>query len=130
MGYSVEQKRTRNEMEMPTFIYGVLSSKNKEKLNIKKNVRIIKEYLEKREKLEIAKEDKMAHLKQLRKNRSISASMYRRLKQVMIYTHEQKRIELIKESMEKSAKIGKPIVNCDNQPKKDEHSFEPNIEIN
>jgi len=75
-------------MEMPTFIFSVLSSKNKEKLIIKKNFRVIKEYLEKREKLEIAKEDRLTHLKQFRKSRLINASMYRRLKQVMIYTHE------------------------------------------
>ena len=117
-------------MEIPTFIYSVLSSKKKEKLIIKKNVRVIKEYLEKREKLEIAKEDKMTHLKQLRKGRSISASMYRRLKQIMIYTHEQKRIELMKESVEKSAEISKSVVNSDNQPKEEEHLLEPNIEIN
>lgn len=117
-------------MEMPIFMYSILSSKKKEKLIIKKNVRVIKEYLEKREKLEIAKEDKLTHLKQLRKGRSISASIYRRLKQIMIYTHEQKRIELIKESMEKSAKIGKSSVYSDNQPKDDKYSLESNIKIN
>lgn len=117
-------------MEMPTFIFSVLSSKNKEKLIIKKNFRVIKEYLEKREKLEIAKEDRLTHLKQLRKGRSINASLYRRLKQVMIYTHEKKRIELIEESVEKSAKISKSIVNSVNQPKEDEHLLKTNIEIN
>ena len=117
-------------MEMPIFMYSILSSKKKEKLIIKKSVRVIKEYLEKREKLEIAKEDKLTHLKQLRKGRSISASIYRRLKQIMIYTHEQKRIELIKESMEKSAKIGKSSVCSDNQPKDDKYSLESNIKIN
>ena len=48
----------------------------------------------------------------------------------MIYTNEQKRIELIKESVEKSVKINKSIVNSDNQPMEDEHLLEPNIEIN
>lgn len=107
---------------MPTFMYGVLSSKKKAELISKRNVRVIKEFLRKREKLETSKEKELSHLKQLRRGRSINASMYRRLKQIMIMTHEQKRIDLVKTSIEKSVELEKSVANCDNQP------LEPNAE--
>ena len=94
-------------MEIPTFIYGVLPYKKRKELISKRNVRVITEYLRKRDKLETAKADDLVHLKQLRKNRSIDASMYCRLKKVMIMTHEQKRIDLIKASIKKSIKLEK-----------------------
>ncbi len=104
-------------MEMPTFIYNVLPSKKKEELISKRNVRVIKEYLMKREKLETAKKEAIAHLKQLRKGGSISASKYRRLKQVMVMAKiETKRIELIKASIEKSVKLENSVISCDNEP--------------
>ena len=101
-------------MEIPTLIYDVLPSKKREQLVSKRNVRVIKEFLKKRNQLEIAKEEELTRLKQLRKQRSINASMYRRLERVMFLTHEQKRIDLIKATVEKSVKIEKPTVNCNN----------------
>jgi hypothetical protein len=77
-------------LEIPIFIYGVFPSKKREEFISKRNVRVIKEFLGKREKLEIAKEEELAHLKQLRKKRSINRAIYSRLKRVMILTHEQK----------------------------------------
>ena len=106
-------------MEIPTFIYGVLPPKKREELIRKRNVKVIKEFIREREKLETIKEDELAHLKQLRKDKSINASMYRRLKQIMIYTHEQKRIELIKASTEKSIKVGKSSISYDYQTSED-----------
>ena len=106
-------------MEMPTFIYSVLPSKKKEELLSKRNVRVIKEYLMKRKKLETAKKDQIAHLKQLRKSRSINASTYRRLKQATVMASmETKRVELIKATIEKSVKLEKSVVSCDNEPMK------------
>ena len=105
-------------MEMPTFIYKVLPSKKKEELISKRNVRVIKEYLMKREKLlETAKKDAIANLKQLRKGKSISVAKYRHLKQVMVMASiETKRIELIKASIEKSVKLENSIDSCDDEP--------------
>lgn len=104
-------------MEMPTFIYKVLPSKKKEELISKRNVRVIKEYLVKRKKLESAKKGEMARLRQLRKSKSISASTYRSLKQVVVMARmETKRIELINASMEKSVKLQKSVVSFDNEP--------------
>lgn len=104
--YPVEQKqRMRKKMEIPTFIYNFLSSQKREELICKRNVRVIKEYLRAREQMKIARENDFAHLKQLRKDKAIGASEYRRLKQVMIYGHEQKRIDLIRASVAKSLKI-------------------------
>jgi hypothetical protein len=55
--------------------------------------------------MKITKENDMAHLKQLRKDKSIGASEYRRMKNVLIYGYEQKRIDLIRASVERSLKI-------------------------
>jgi hypothetical protein len=105
-------------MEMPTFIYNVIPSQKREELISKRNVRVIKEYLREREQMKIAKENDFARLKQLRKDKAIRASQYRRLKKVLIYGHEQKRIELIRASVEKSLKIGNSSVSH-NEPASD-----------
>ena len=96
-------------MEIPTVMYNIFPSKKREELISKRNIRVIKEFLKKREKLEIAKKEDANHLKQLRKTRSISSSNYQRLKKVLIYSNEEKRINLIKATIEKSVKIGKPV---------------------
>ena len=105
-------------MEIPAFIYNVLPSQKREELISKRNVRIIKEYLKKREQMKIAKENDIAHLKQLRKDKSINASEYRRLKNVLICGHEQKRIELIRASVNKSLKIHGSSDSSDEQASK------------
>jgi len=107
--------KRRKEMEIPAFVYNVLPSQKREELITKRNVRIIKEYLKKREQMKIAKENDMARLKQLRKNKSIDTSEYRRLKKVLIYDHEQKRIDLIRSSVNKSLKINDSSANSDEQ---------------
>jgi hypothetical protein len=105
-------------MEIPTFIYNVLPSQKREELISKRNVGVIKEYLRKREQMKIARESDLARLKQLRKDKSISASEYRRLKKVLIYGHEQKRIELIRASVNKSLKIHGSSDSSDEQASK------------
>jgi hypothetical protein len=117
-------------LEIPIFIYGVFPSKKREEFISKRNVRVIKEFLGKREKLEIAKEEELAHLKQLRKKRSINRAIYSRLKRVMILTHEQKRIDLIEATIRKSVKMGKSAVSFDSQPTEDDQQLEPNSENN
>ena len=117
-------------MEMPTFIYNVFPSKKREELISKRNVRVIKEYLKKREQLMNSKENDLARLKQLRKNKSIRASTYRRLKKIMIYTHEQKRIDLIMTSEEKSVSIGNPSVCHDDQASEDDQQIVSKVENN
>jgi hypothetical protein len=101
-------------MEIPTFMIGVLPSKKREELISKRNVRVIKKFFREREKLQIAKKDDLARLKKLRKNRSINSSIYNRLKEVMILTYEQKRIELINSTTQKSLKVRKTVVNDNN----------------
>jgi hypothetical protein len=117
-------------MEIPTFMYAVFPSKKREEVIGKRNVRVIKDFLWKREKLEIEKEDELARLKQLRKKRSINRAIYRRLKRVMILTYEQKRIDLIEATIGKSIKIGKSVVSCGNQPTHDNQQVELDSENN
>ena len=117
-------------MEMPPFIYNVLPSKKREKLISKRNVRVIKEFLRKREEMIASRENDMAHLKRLRKDKSISASTYRRLKQVMMLTHEQKRIDLIKTSVEKSLRISKSSVGDDSHESEDGQLSVSSVENN
>ncbi len=106
-------------MELPIFVYDVLPSKKREKFINKRNVGLIKEFFREREKLQIAREDDLAHLKQLRKNRSINTVIYRRLKQVMILTYEEKRIDLIESIIKKSVRIGNSVTSYHNQPSED-----------
>jgi hypothetical protein len=123
-------RKEEKKMEIPTYIYGIFPSKKREEIISKRNVRVIKEFLCKREKLEIAKEDELAHLKQLRKKRSINRAIYNRLKRVMILTHEQKRIDLIEATIKKSIRMGKSVVSFDSQPTEDNQQLEPNSENN
>src|SRR4030042_2247550 len=95
-------KREEKKMELHNLIYGVLPSKKREELINKKNMKVINEFLREIKRLQTAKDDDIIHLKQLRKNRSIDTSMYHRLKQVMIITNEQKRIELIESITKKT----------------------------
>ncbi len=117
-------------MEMPTFIYNVLPSQKREKLINKRNVRVIKEYLKKREQMIISRENDLARLKQLRKDKSIRAPEYRRLKKIMVYGHEQKRIELIKASVKKSVRISKSSAIYDEHTSKNNQPVESFIENN
>jgi hypothetical protein len=123
-------RKEEKKMEIPTFLYSVFPYKKREEFISKRNVRVIKEFLCKREKLEITKEDEIAHLKQLRKKRSINTAVYRRLKRVMILTHEQKRIDLIEATIKKSVKIDKSVVNCNTQPTQDNQQLELDSENN
>jgi len=107
-------------MELSNFIYGILPSKKREELKNKKNVKVINEFLRERKKLQTAKEDDLAHLKQLRKNRSIDTGTYHRLKQVMILTHEQKRIDLIQSITKKCVRSGKSVNGFNSQPSEDD----------
>ena len=117
-------------MEMPPFIYNVLPSKKREKLITKRNVRVIKEYLRKREQMKISRENDLARLKQLRKDKTIRAPEYRRLKKIMVYGHEQKRIELIKACVEKSVRISKSSVSYDEDVSENNQPVESVIENN
>lgn len=106
-------------MELPNLMYCILPLKKREELYNKRNVKVINEFLKKRKKLQIAKEDDLAHLKQLRKNRSIDKSMYQRLKKVMISTYEKKRIDLLESTTEKSVRKGKSVNRHYNQSSED-----------
>ena len=116
-------------MKISTLMYSVLPSKQKKAIISKKNVRVIREYLKQRKLLNAKKEDELARLKQLRKIRSINASMYRRLKDVVIMTSEQKRIELAKASIEKSVKLEKTEYRINNQPIEDTQPLELKLNI-
>lgn len=111
-------------MELHNLVYSILPPKKREELINKKNMKIINEFLRERKKLQTAKDDDLVHLKQLRKNRSIDTSMYHRLKQVMILTHEQKRIELIESIAKKSVKSENFVKTCDSQLSEDDQAQE------
>ena len=96
-------------MTLHNLIYSILPSEKREQLINKKNVKIINEFLKERKKLQLAENDDIARLRQLRKDRSINASMYHRLKHVMTITHEQKRIELIESITKKTEKNGNSV---------------------
>ena len=117
-------------MEIPTFLFNVLPSNKKEENLSKRKIRVIKEFLKKRKNLEIAKKHDASHLKQLRKSKSIDASTYRRLKKLMSYNHERKRIDLITLSIEKSVKVGKSFTDHDNQPVENDQQAQLKIETN
>ena len=117
-------------MEIPNFICNILSSEKREEQNNKKNVKVINEFLKKRKKLQTDKDAELAHLEQLLKNRSIDKATYDRLKNVMILTQEQKRIDLIRSIMEKSVGNGKSVSSQDNQPLEDDQPLESDAENN
>ena len=101
-------------------MYSILPTDKREKLVNEKKVKVIKDFLRKRRKLEIAKEDELAHLNQLCKDRSIDKETYYRLKQLMFLTHEQKRLDLVKAVLEKNFRTVKTSASCDNQQTKDD----------
>ncbi len=117
-------------MEMPNFMYNVFPSEKREQLITKRNVRVIKEFLRKRKQIISSKENDIAHLDKLRKNKAITKSTYHRLKQVVMLTHDQKRIDLIKESVEKSVRIDKYSVSYDNRESEDDNAIASIVEIN
>jgi hypothetical protein len=101
-------------MKLPNLLYCFIPAKKRNQLVSKRNVRVIKDFLREREKLRIAKEQDLAHLKQLRKSRSISKDQYHRLKEILFLTHEQTRMDLIKAMTEKSIKIRKSVASSYN----------------
>ncbi len=109
MRYCSTANGKKKNMELHNLIYSILPSEKREQLINKKNVKIINEFLKERKKLQTAKDNDIARLRQLRKDRSINTSMYHRLKHVMIITHEQKRIELIESITKKTAKNGTSV---------------------
>ena len=117
-------------MEIPTFMYNVLPSKKREELINQRNVRVIKEFLKKREQLKIARENEITHLKQLRKDKSIRASTYRRMKRETMVSYEQKRMDLIKASVEKSVGTSKSFVRIDGPTSEEDPSLMSIVENN
>jgi translation initiation factor IF-3 len=82
-------------MGLNTFNYDLLPQGRKEGLINKRNMKIINEFLRERKKQQVVRRDDLVRLKELRRNGSIDGDTYRRLKNVMILTHEKKRIKLI-----------------------------------
>jgi hypothetical protein len=82
-------------MGLNTFIYDLLPQGRKEGLINKRNMKIISEFLRERKKQQAARKGDLFRLRELRDKRSIDGDTYHRLKNVMILTHEKKRIELI-----------------------------------
>jgi hypothetical protein len=122
--------KDEKKMEIPTFIYNIFPPKKREELINKRNVRVIKEFLRKREQIISSKENDIAHLERLRKDNSITKSTYRRLKQAVILTHDKKRIDLIKKSIDKSISIDKYSVSYDNQEFEDDTALVSIVESN
>lgn len=114
-------------MRTPNFIYNKLSPKKKQELDNKKNVKVIKEFLKRRTRMQTDKNEELSRLEQLRKNKSIDKTTYQRLKKVMILTHEQKRIDLIRSIMEKSVRNGKSVSSQVDQPLENNQTIEPHL---
>ena len=91
-------------MGLSTLIFGFLPQNRKEDLMNRKNVKTINEFLRERKKQQVVRRDDLVRLKELRRNGSIDGDTYRRLKTVMVLTHEKKRIELIDAFTSKSYK--------------------------
>ena len=89
-------------MGLNTFIYDLLPQGRKEGLINKRNMKIINEFLRERKKQQTARKGDLFRLRELRDKRSIDGDTYHRLKNVMILTHEKKRIELIDSFTSKS----------------------------
>ncbi len=91
-------------MGLSNMFYNFLPQDKRDHLNDRKNVKLIKEFLRERKKLQAARKADLVRLKDMRKNRYIDKDNYLRLKEVMILTHEEHRIELINSITRKSAK--------------------------
>ena len=89
-------------MGLNTFIYDLLPQGRKESLINKRNMKIINEFLRERKNQQTARKGDLFRLRELRDKRSIDGDTYHRLKNVMILTHEKKRIELIDSFTSKS----------------------------
>ena len=118
----------KKKVTLQNLIYSILPPEKREQLINKKNVKIINEFLKERKKLQTAKDDDIARLRQLRRDRSINTSMYHRLKHVMIITHEQKRIELIESITKKTAKNGTSVKIPDVQLSEDDQIQELDVQ--
>jgi hypothetical protein len=92
-------------METPTFMYAVLPSEKREELIIKRNVRVIKEFLRKREQLQNATEEEITRLEHLCKKKTVDASTYRSLRQAIAVKYYLKRLKLIRATLKKSVRI-------------------------
>ncbi len=91
-------------MGLSNLFYNLLPQEKRDHLNDRKNVKLIKEFLRERKKLQAARKADIIRLKDMRKNRYIDKGNYLRLKEVMILTHEEHRIELINSITRKSAR--------------------------
>ena len=103
-------------MEMPNFIYNILPPEKREMANNKRNVKAINKFLRKRKRLQNEKDDELDRLKQLCENGSIDESTYDRLKEVMILTHEQKLIDMLRVIIEKRVRNEKSVNSQKSQP--------------
>lgn len=91
-------------MGLSDLFYNLLPQEKRDHLDNRKNVKLINEFLRERKKLQVARKADLVRLKGMRKNRYIDKDNYLRLKEVMILTHEEHRIELINSITRKSAK--------------------------
>lgn len=113
-----QQEGRRKEMETPTFLYAVLPVKKREELITQRNVRAIKEFLRKREQLQITTEEEITRLEHLCKKKAVNISTYHRLRQAIALKYYLKRRKLIRAALRKIVKIEKSAVGCNNQPSK------------
>ncbi len=91
-------------MGLSDLFYNLLPQEKRDHFNDRKNVKLINEFLRERKKLQAARKADLVRLKGMRKNRYIDKDNYLRLKEVMILTHEEHRIELINSITRKSSK--------------------------
>jgi len=82
-------------MGLSNVFYNMLPLRRKEDFINRKNVKLINEFLRERKKLQTSRQDDLERLKEMRKNRYIDGDTYLRLKEVMVLTHEENRIQLI-----------------------------------
>jgi hypothetical protein len=70
----------------------------------RKNVKLINEFLEQRKKLQNERTSNFARLKEQRKNKSIDSSTYHRMRELLVLSHETKRLEMLYSMARESAK--------------------------
>ena len=70
----------------------------------RKNMKLIKEFLNKQKEQQVDNAKDLAYLKQQRKSRSIDKITYGRLRKVLVLSHEMKQLEMLDSVTSKSAK--------------------------
>jgi hypothetical protein len=104
-------------MGLSDLFYNLLPQERRDQIDSRKNVKLINEFLRERKKLQVARKADLVRLKGMCENNYIDRDTYTRLKEIMILTHEENRIELINSITRKSAKREVVVIGNSEQEK-------------